>query len=127
MSPNHSIIIPEADWVRLNRLIADKHLKSELDNAEVVDAANVPPAVVTMDSCVRFEDETTGETREVTIVFPEKANLSEGKVSVLAPVGSALLGLTVGQCIQWPFPDGSRRKLRVVELLYQPEATIAQD
>jgi regulator of nucleoside diphosphate kinase len=96
-------------------------LKSELENAVVVDPGRVPPGVVTMGSRVRFEDHTSGEIREVTIVFPENANATEGKVSVLAPVGTALLGLSVGQSILWPFPDGSTRNLRVVALPYQPE------
>ncbi len=122
MSQDNSIIIPQGDWVRLHSVAADTHLKSELENAVVIDPDSVPPGVVTMGSRVRFEDQSSGEIREVTIVFPENANASEGKVSVLAPVGTALLGLSVGQSILWPFPDGSTRNLHVVALLYQPEA-----
>jgi len=60
----------------------------------------------------------------VTIVYPQDADPSDGKISVMAPVGSALLGLSVGQSIDWCFPDGRPRTLRVVELLYQPEAEV---
>jgi regulator of nucleoside diphosphate kinase len=97
-------------------------LAPELDRADIVPFRAVPPDVVTMNSRVAFEDETAGEFRIVTIVYPQEADPSEGKVSVMAPVGSALLGLSVGQSIEWCFPDGRPRTLRVVELLYQPEA-----
>jgi regulator of nucleoside diphosphate kinase len=75
-----------------------------------------------MNSRVVFEDKTTGKTTEVTIVFPQDADVQHGKVSVLAPVGTALLGLAQGDSIVWPFPDGSSRCLRVVEVTFQPEA-----
>jgi len=72
-----------------------------------------------MNSRVRFEDESTGEIRDVTIVFPNEADGSLGRVSVLATVGTALLGLAAGESILWPFPDGTLRKLRVLKLIYQ--------
>ena len=122
MSQDTSIIITEQDWARLRSLGGHPLLKSELDNAVVVDSRSVSPDVVTMNSRVRFEDESSGEIRDITIVFPHNAQAADGRVSVLAPVGTALLGLSVGQSIAWPFPDGSTRTLRVVELLYQPEA-----
>ena len=122
MSQDNSIIISGLDWPRLRSLAGHPELKSELENAVVVDSRSVPADVVTMNSRVRFEDESSGEMRDITIVFPQSAQASEGRVSVLAPVGTALLGLSVGQSIAWPFPDGSTRTLRVVALLYQPEA-----
>jgi len=122
MSHDGSIIIAEHDWARLHSLASHPCLKSELENAVVVDSHSVPPDVVTMNSRVRFEDQSSGEIRDITIVFPQNAEASESKVSVLAPVGMALLGLSVGQSILWPFPDGSTHSLRVVELIYQPEA-----
>ena len=122
MAQDTSILITNFDWARLRSLAAHAPLKDELDNAVVVDSRSVPADVVTMNSQVRFEDQTTGEIRDVTIVFPQDADASEGKISVLAPVGTALLGLSAGQAILWPFPDGSTRSLRVVELIYQPEA-----
>jgi regulator of nucleoside diphosphate kinase len=75
-----------------------------------------------MGSRVRFDDENTGERRDVTIVFPQQANPSMGLISVLTPVGTALLGLAVGQSIVWPFPDGTQHCLRVLKIIYQPEA-----
>ena len=118
-------IITESDFGRLSDLASHGRLADELDNAEVVDCRRIPPDVVTMNSRLLFEDQATGETREVTIVFPHDADAPNGKVSVLAPVGTALLGLAENQSIAWPFPDGSRRCLRVLEVIYQPEADAA--
>ena len=84
-------------------------------HAVVVEPTKIPPDVVTMNSRVRFEDLDTG-------VYPKDADVNEGRVSVLAPVGSALLGLSVGQSIQWPLPGEKNRHLRVVSVTYQPEA-----
>jgi regulator of nucleoside diphosphate kinase len=75
-----------------------------------------------MNSRVRFEDLDSGEQLEVTLVYPRDADVDQSKVSVLAPVGSALLGLSVGQSISWPLPGGKSRHLRVVGVTYQPEA-----
>lgn len=88
----------------------------------MVDHRRMPRDVVTMNSRVRYQDESTGTIREITIVFPDQAEASQGKVSVLAPIGTALLGLSEGQSILWPFPDESMRTLRVLELIYQPES-----
>jgi regulator of nucleoside diphosphate kinase len=117
-----SITITDLDLARLGTLKDAPNLAPELDRADIVPFGAVPPDVVTMNSRVAFADETTGEFRVVTIVYPDEADPAEGKISVMAPVGSALLGLSVGQSIEWCFPDGRPRTLRVVELLYQPEA-----
>jgi len=109
---------------RLGHLADDPTLAPELDRADIVPFHAVPPNVVTMNSRVVFKDETTGEFRTVTIVYPQDADPSDGRISVMAPVGSALLGLSVGQSIEWCFPDGRPRTLRVVELLYQPEPDV---
>jgi regulator of nucleoside diphosphate kinase len=74
-----------------------------------------------MNSRILFEDETTGEAREVTIVFPGDADASGRRLSVLAPAGTALLGLAAGQSIAWPFPDGTSHSLRVVRMVHQSE------
>ena len=118
-------IITASDFALLRDLASHERLADELDNAEVVDSRRIPPNVATMNSRLRFEDQATGETREVTIVFPQDADAANGKVSVLAPVGTALLGLAENQSIVWPFPDGSKRCLRVLEVIYQPEADAA--
>ena len=122
MAPQHSIVVTETDFELLNRLADHEPLAAELRNADLVEEHRVPRDVVTMRSRVRFEDTSTGETRDVTIVFPQDADVAEGRISVLAPIGTALLGLSAGQTIDWPFPDGSRRSLRVIEVLFQPEA-----
>jgi regulator of nucleoside diphosphate kinase len=116
------ILITDSDYSRLQRLASHPQLAAELRAAEIVGSASVPPDVVTMNSRVLFEDETTGERREVTIVFPQESNGSGRHVSVLASVGTALLGLAAGQSIVWPFADGTSRSLRVLRVLHQPEA-----
>jgi regulator of nucleoside diphosphate kinase len=75
-----------------------------------------------MNSRVQFEDLDTGERLEMTVVYPGSADVERGRISVLAPVGSALLGLAVGESIRWPLPGGKSRHLRVVGVTYQPEA-----
>lgn len=80
----------------------------------------LPQDVVSLNSQVLYSDETTGVRQLVTIVYPADADEDEGKVSVLTPLGIALLGLSVGEAIEWEFPDGSRRTLRVQALLRQP-------
>ena len=122
MSNDRSIVVTDRDVALLRLLHDHPHLESELERADIVDARDVPPDVVTMNSRVVFEDANTGKTTEVTIVFPQEADLERGRVSVLAPVGTALLGLAQGDSIVWPFPDGSSRCLRVVEVTFQPEA-----
>lgn len=117
------LIITESDLALLRKLRPHDELQRELERAIVVSSEAVPRDVVTMNSRVLYVDETTGERRLVKIVYPEEADASEGKVSVLAPVGAALLGLSIGQAIQWDFPDGSRRRLRVEDVSYQPESS----
>jgi len=82
----------------------------------------VPPDVVTMNSRVVYRDEETGETREVTLSYPQDASLEQGRVSVLAPVGAALLGLSVGQEIDWQLPGGKTKRLHILSVTYQPQA-----
>lgn len=122
-----SIIITDRDLQRLLSLLdhtsspAAESLDAELQRATVVRQNEVPADVVTMNSDVVYEDLQTGTRRTVRVVFPKDADASKGWVSVLAPIGSALLGLKVGQEIEWKLPTG-RRRVRVVEIRYQPEA-----
>jgi regulator of nucleoside diphosphate kinase len=97
-------------------------LENELARAVVVPREQIPNDVVTMNSRVVFADETTGERREVTLVYPAQADISAGKISILVPVGTALLGLRVGQSIDWELPSGEKRRYRVIDVPYQPEA-----
>jgi len=122
MPRNLPIVITRGDFALLHRLAGHPHLAAELKKAVVVDSRQIPADVVTMGSRVRFDDENTGECCDVTIVFPQQANPSMGLISVLTPVGTALLGLAVGQSIVWPFPDGTQHCLRVLKIIYQPEA-----
>ena len=114
------IMVSAADMAVLNLLRSYVPLKRELERAIVVSSAAMPPDVATLDSRVRYRDETDGVTRTVSLVYPSQADAAKGKVSVLAPVGTALLGLSEGQSIEWDFPDGSRR-LTLEKVLHQPE------
>ena len=119
MSREHPITISEDDFSRLHVLRGHAQLAAELETAVVVEPHRIPPDVVTMNSRVRFEDKSTGVIRDVTIVFPSDADASGGRVSVLATVGMALLGVAVGHSILWSFPDGTTRELLVLKLIYQ--------
>jgi regulator of nucleoside diphosphate kinase len=96
-------------------------LRGELEKAEVVDPKTVPGDVVTMRSQVELTDLDTGSTVTYTLVFPDEADLNQGKVSVLAPIGTAMLGYRVGDTFEWDVPAGTRR-LQVTRIFYQPEA-----
>lgn len=120
--PKDLLIITESDFRLLRMLRLHDELQRELERAIVVSSEAVPKDVVTMHSRVLYVDEAAGERRLVQIVYPVEADAGAGKVSVFAPVGSALLGLSVGQAIEWDFPDGSRRRLRVEDVSYQPES-----
>jgi regulator of nucleoside diphosphate kinase len=95
-------------------------LEAELLRAEVVDPKAVPPTVVTMNSTVRFRVGPE-EDFQLTLVYPRDANGSADRISVLAPVGSALLGLSQGDEMEWPKPGGGTVKVRIEEVTYQPE------
>jgi regulator of nucleoside diphosphate kinase len=115
------ILVTQADAAILGMLKLSEPLKRELERAIVVSSEAMPPDVATMNSLVRYTDLTDGATRTVALVYPAAARIGQDMVSVLSPVGSALLGLSVGQTIEWEFPDGSRRRLRLEEVLHQPE------
>ena len=126
------ILITTQDFARLEQLIStyaaqrDRDaltaLEEELGRAEVMDPTRIPPDVVTMNSTVRFLEEQTGEEQEVTLVYPAEADFARHRVSILAPLGSALLGLRVGQAIEWPVPSGQVKRFRVLAVTHQPEA-----
>jgi regulator of nucleoside diphosphate kinase len=127
------IYITEHDLTRLKQLLQvgigsaerDRELldslRSELDRAHIVEPATVPHDVVTMHSRVRLKDLETNEEMLYTLVFPAEADLEQGKISILAPMGTAMLGYGVGDEVQWRVPGGNR-KFRIEEVLYQPEA-----
>lgn len=130
MQHSPPITVSSLDTARLYRLLdreAHRHqpgadaLRDELDRATTVAPSDMPPGVVTMNSTVRFIDDSNGAIFELKLVYPETSGVS-GTVSVLAPIGSALLGLSVGQAIPWQVPGGRQITVRVLDVLMQPEA-----
>jgi regulator of nucleoside diphosphate kinase len=97
-------------------------LEEILDLARVVDPEKVPGNVVTMNSRVLYEDVSTLEKGTVTVVYPADADPSGGRISVLSPVGAALLGETEGGEVELPLPHGQTHRIRINNMLYQPEA-----
>lgn len=96
-------------------------LEYELNRATVVAPKDMPKDIVTMNSTVRFFVEHTQSEFELTLVYPRDVD-SDGKtISVLAPVGSALLGLSIGDEIEWPKPGGGALKVKITQIIYQPE------
>lgn len=97
-------------------------LEGELDRAVIVDPHEVPADVITMNSGVLLTDLVHNDQMELTLVFPEEGSKGGGRVSILAPIGCAMLGYRVGDEFEWDTPDG-KISLRVEKVLYQPEAT----
>jgi regulator of nucleoside diphosphate kinase len=131
---HHGIYITEFDKKRLKGLIkfAEERwdnkvlryledLDAELDRAEVVKPEEIPTDVITMNSTFRLNDLDTGEEVVYTLVFPADADSRNRKISVLAPIGTAVLGYRVGDTVEWEVPAGIKR-LKVDEIVYQPEA-----
>ena len=129
-----TIYITEYDLERLRELIDEakrverrgneylESLDTELSRGKVVASTEVPPDVITMNSKVHLVDLDTHEEMVCTLVFPQDADITQSKISVLAPIGTAMLGYRVGNTFTWKVPDGVRR-LQVTEVLYQPEAS----
>lgn len=97
-------------------------LGAELNRALVVATKDVPRDVITMNSKVRLLDLETKEEMTYTLVFPDEADFAEGKISVLAPIGTAMLGYRAGDTFSWQVPAGIRR-IKILSILYQPEAS----
>jgi regulator of nucleoside diphosphate kinase len=128
-----NIVITEADYERLQRLIEASRrfrqrdaqhlddLEQELERAIVVKAGEVPHDVVTMNSRVRVKDLNNGRETTYQIVFPGNADVANNRISVLAPIGTGLLGYRAGTTLEWRVPSGIRR-LRILAVEYQPEA-----
>lgn len=125
-----SITISSLDAERLEDLIgaawpehdaSGRALLEELSRAEIVAPQEIPPGVVTMNSTVRFDIDDADEQFCLTLAYPkDMAHVANG-ISILTPIGTALLGLSVGDSIDWPRPDGQLLKVRLLEVLYQPE------
>ncbi len=122
MNRKDSIHITEHEQARLSKLPTTPPSAAQRQHAYVLPWELSPHDVVRMNSTVVYEDETTGQRRTITIVHSRHADITQGRVSALAPVGHALLGLAAGEAIDWRFPDGKTRRLRVIKAVYQPEA-----
>lgn len=124
------IYITHPDMTKLRSLLDSlkssrediKSLASELDRAQVLPPAEIPRDVITMNSTARLRDLETDELMTYTLVFPAKADIEKGCISVLAPIGTAMLGQQVGDEFNWDVPAG-QVCLRVEEIVYQPEAS----
>lgn len=130
MTTRPEITISSLDLERLYTLIESlpknsfpniDELEAELGRANVVSPAEVPPTIVTMNSTVKFSVESTQNEFELTLVYPKDVDASGKTISVLAPVGSALLGLSQGDEIEWPKPGGGLLKVKITGIVYQPE------
>lgn len=117
-----SIVVSHTDQRRLTTLATDalqrfpeaaEELLSEMERADVVTADAIPPNVVQMGSDIMFQSDT-GETRRVRLVFPGQADIAAGRISILTPIGAALIGLSVGQSIAWKTRDGRTRRLTIL-------------
>lgn len=127
-----SITVSSRDMARLEAMLESPALSrhpaaialgEELNRAQVLPPEEIPDGIVTMHSKVECEDELHNEKHALTLVYPHEADFDKGRVSVLAPVGSALLGLSLGQTIDWTAPGGRKLRLRVTAISYQPEAS----
>lgn len=129
-SSSPAIVVSRLDSQRIEALLEDagkrgidtSALERELARADVVEPAQMPADVISMNSTARFRDVNSGDERELTLVYPRDATGEAGRVSILAPIGSALLGLRIGQRIDWPLPGGRTATLEVLSIQYQPEA-----
>ena len=128
-----NIVVTESDYVRLLSLVRSfrrlhqydterlDELENELNRATILNLDEVPADVVTMNSRVRIKELSSGREFTYQIVFPKDADISENRISVLAPIGTALLGYRTGASFEWRVPSGIRR-LRILDVEYQPEA-----
>lgn len=130
MSSKPKLVVSSLDADRLEALLESlpdsafpgrASLEAELARAEIVPPKDVPPTVVTMNSTVTFEVDSTAEQFSLTLVYPKDVDAQGGRISILAPVGSALLGLSQGDEIEWPKPGGGVLRVRIKEITYQPE------
>jgi len=130
---NRTILITESDYKKLTVAICEtkyteyrnsiyiEHLEGELKRAEVMPSKKIPEDVITMNSRVLLTDLSEETTLELTLVFPDEGGKAAGFISVLAPIGTALIGYRVGDVFEWDTPAG-RTRMRVDKILFQPEA-----
>lgn len=121
------ILMTESDYLRIKHILSFQNttdfenLEIELDRAKIIDDTEIPPGLVKMNTKFKFLVIQENKTMVIKIVYPEESNFSEGKISVLAPLGSALIGLQENQEINWMFPDGKIKRLRIIEVYKSEE------
>jgi regulator of nucleoside diphosphate kinase len=126
-SPQPPRVLTELDQVRISKLLNHPdmafaaELASVIDSAELVSSYDVPPHRVTMNSRVLIADETLGEERTLTLCYPPDTDPNTGFVSVLSPVGTALLGMAKGQTARWSTPGGEPASAKILKIVFQPE------
>jgi regulator of nucleoside diphosphate kinase len=125
--PPVHLLASESDLVATLALQAERRqpvvaamLLEEIERAELHDLETMPPDHARLKSYVTFLDEKTGQVREVQLVVPADANIAEGRISILTPMGAALYGLADGACIDWPDLDGNHRPIRVIRVEQPP-------
>lgn len=130
MSRKPQLILSSLDVDRLEALLdampasafpGKADLEAEIARADIVEPSAIPPNVVTMNSTVTFDIAETAKQFQLTLVYPKDLDASTDKVSVFAPVGSALLGLSIGDQLVWPSVGGKNMTVHVTGIVYQPE------
>lgn len=130
MTDKPNLVISSTDLERLEILLdsvpagsvpGKDELEEELNRAEIVDPQDIPPTVVTMNSTVRFKVTSSDEEFCLQLVYPKDVKPGGGTISILAPVGSALIGVSEGDEIEWPKPGGGTQRVRIEEVVHQPE------
>jgi regulator of nucleoside diphosphate kinase len=128
------LYLTRADYQRLNDLLRASlpdrredlgdltRLHDEIKRAKIVEQTEIPGDVITMNSRVRIRDIDSGEQMKVSLVYPSASDIAAKKISILAPIGNAILGYRKGDTVEWEVPAGVRR-LKIEDVLYQPEAS----
>lgn len=126
--PPVHLLASESDLVGTLALQAERRqpvvaamLLEEIDRAELHDAETMPPNHAGLNSYVTFVDEKTAQVRELQLVLPAEADIAEGRISILTPMGAALYGLADGACISWPDLEGNERPIRIMRVETSPE------
>lgn len=131
---DRTIFITENDHTRLKNLISETYrveqrrteylekLEKELSRAVIVSTDKIPADTITMNSKAVLLDTETNEEMTFTLVYPDDADMDDGKISIFAPIGTAMIGYRVGDIFEWTVPDGIRR-IKILRVIYQPEAS----
>jgi len=125
--PPVHLLASESDFVASLALQSERRqpvvtamLLEEIERAELHDAETMPPNHAGLNACVSFTDEKTAQLRTLRLVLPADADIAEGRISILTPMGAALYGLAAGACISWPDLDGNERPIRIVRVEMPP-------